>query len=68
MPNADPYDKRTNLNELGVLRFCRHANIVSFLGAYRKDNDIWVCNCKTVFDHSNRASQRSHSYFLAVCS
>jgi hypothetical protein len=42
MPHATPKEIRMNLDEVAVLNFCKHPNIVAYHRAYICENEIAV--------------------------
>ena len=42
MPENNSHSYDTLLNEIEILKKCKHNNIAAFYGAYRSDDDIYV--------------------------
>ncbi|EFA85043.1 putative protein serine/threonine kinase [Heterostelium album PN500] len=42
MQHVTPKQIRMNLNEIGFMRFCQHPNIVKYLGAFQRGDELWM--------------------------
>jgi len=42
VPMQDEEDYKQIITEIEILKLCRHENITNFLGAYLKNDDLWI--------------------------